>query len=209
MPLAKARARGERCKKTDRLLLLASSVHDDDTVPDRLRWEMPRIAVIGNSGGGKSTLTRRLAARDNLPHIEVDRLLWQEGWQLTPVEIYEKRHAEIIQGDRWIVDGLGRKESIPDRLNRATEIILIDMPLWMHFWLAAERQISWASGGLEYTPGGISQMPPTEALFKNIWEVEQTWMPEIRTLCASAELNGTSVVRLASVGELSQFNSSL
>lgn len=28
------------------------------------------------------------------------------------------------------------------RLERATEIVVIDLPLWMHFWLAAERQIA-------------------------------------------------------------------
>ena len=170
---------------------------------------MPRIAVIGNSGGGKSTLARRLAARNGLPHIEVDRLLWQEGWQLTPAEIYDRQHAEVIQGEHWIVDGLGRRDSIPERLNRATQIIVIDMPLWMHFWLAAERQISWALGDLEYAPGGISQVPPTESLFKMIWDIEQMWMPEIRSLCANAELNGKSVVRLASVIELNQFSGSL
>ncbi len=170
---------------------------------------MPRVVVIGNSGGGKSTLARHLAARNGLPHIEVDRLLWREGWQLTPVEIYDRQHAEIIQREQWIVDGLGRRESIPNRLNRATQIILIDMPLWTHFWLAAERQISWALGELEHAPGGISRMPPTESLFKTIWDIDQTWMPEIRSLCANAESNGKSVVRLASMTQLSQFSSSL
>jgi hypothetical protein len=36
---------------------------------------MSRIVIIGNAGGGKSTLERKLAARRRLPHIEVDRLL--------------------------------------------------------------------------------------------------------------------------------------
>jgi adenylate kinase family enzyme len=168
---------------------------------------MARIVVIGNSGGGKSTLTRSLAARANLCHVEVDSLLWQEGWKLTPEDVYERQHTEIIGGDSWILDGLGRKESIPNRLERATQIILIDMPLWMHFWLAAERQISWTSGNLKHTPGGISQMPPTEALFKNIWEVEKNWMPEIRSLCTIAQTRGTSVVRITSVTELSEVQS--
>ena len=26
-----------------------------------------------------------------------------------------------------------------------------------------------------------------QALFRTMWEVEQTWMPEVRVLCASAE----------------------
>jgi adenylate kinase family enzyme len=34
-----------------------------------------RIAIIGNAGGGKSTLARAMAARRGLPLTEVDKLL--------------------------------------------------------------------------------------------------------------------------------------
>ena len=166
---------------------------------------MSRIVVIGNAGGGKSTLARKLAERNGLCHIEIDRLLWQDGWQLTPTEVYNRQHDEMIQGEGWIMDGLGRQASIPSRLARATEIILIDMPLWMHFWLAADRQIAWAAGKLDNTPGGIAEMPPTKALFQTIWDVEQTWMPEIRTLCRAEAENGKSIIQLHSVDELTAF----
>jgi adenylate kinase family enzyme len=164
-----------------------------------------RIVIIGNAGGGKSTLARKLARRRGLRHIEIDSMLWQQGWKPTPAEIYERRHAEIIAGDDWLIDGLGRQATIVDRIARATEIILIDMPLWMHFWLAAERQIAWSQGTPEHTPGGIAQMPTTEALFRTIWEVERTWMPELRALCQEAEKQGKPITRLADVNELDAF----
>lgn len=170
---------------------------------------MPRIVIIGNAGGGKSTLARKLARRRNLRHVEIDGLLWQEGWKLTPAETYDRRHAAIIAGDDWLIDGLGRQATIADRIARATEIILIDMPLWMHFWLAAERQIAWSRGTLEHAPGGITQMPGTQALFRTIWEVEQTWMPELRALCREAEKRGTTLTRLTDVDELGAFAKSL
>jgi hypothetical protein len=166
---------------------------------------MARIVVIGNAGGGKSTLARKLAERLGLSHIEIDRLLWQDGWVLTPEDVYVRQHREIIESDEWVIDGLGRQNSIAERIGRATEIILIDMPLWMHFWLAAERQIAWARGTLEHTPGGIAQMPPTRDLFRTIWEVDQIWMPGIRTLCTEAETRGKLVTRLTSVDELDAF----
>ena len=111
----------------------------------------------------------------------------------------------MIQGEGWIMDGLGQRASVPSRLARATEIILIDMPLWMHFWLAADRQIAWATGNLNNAPGGIAEMPPTKALFQSIWDVEQTWMPEIRTLCKAEAANGKSIIQLRSVDELTAF----
>src|SRR5882672_923989 len=107
---------------------------------------MRRFAVIGNSGGGKSVLARRLAVRLGLPYVEVDALLWRPGWRLSPD--YAAEHARHIAGDRWIMDGLGSRASIPARLARATNIVLVDMELWVHFRLAAERQVAWALGRL-------------------------------------------------------------
>ena len=167
---------------------------------------MARIVVIGNAGGGKSTLARKLAERRGLRHVEIDRLLWQDDWVLTPEDVYARQHREIIDRDDWVIDGLGRQNSIADRISRSTEIILIDMPLWMHFWLAAERQIAWSSGTLEHAPAGIARMPPTKGLFHTIWEVDQTGMPGIRALCSEAEAQGKLVTRLSSVDELNAFS---
>lgn len=109
---------------------------------------------------------------------------------LTPEEDYARQH---------------RQGSIPERIGRATEVVLIDMPLWMHFWLAAERQIAWAGGRLEHAPAGIAAMPPTRDLFRTIWEVDRDWMPGIRALCTEAEAGGKIVTRLASVDEIDAF----
>jgi adenylate kinase family enzyme len=165
-----------------------------------------RIAVIGNAGGGKSTLARALAARRGLPYVEVDSLLWQPGWQLTPADIYEAEHARLIAQPRWVIDGLGRLESLAPRLRRAGEIVFIDMPLWMHFWLAAERQIAWTRGEMAHPPAGASGMPPTEALFRIIFEVDRDWMPEIRRLVDEAESAGTPVRRVSDVAGLDHYS---
>jgi hypothetical protein len=168
-----------------------------------------RIVIIGNAAGGKSTLARQLARRRKLPVIEVDRLLWQPGWQLTPEADYARKHAEAIAQEGWVIDGLGRQESIAERLARSTEIILIDMPLWMHFWLAAERQVAWAQGQIEQPPAGSAAMPPTRELFRTMAEVDRTWLPELRSMCAKAEIEGKALTRLGSVDEIDAFVSTL
>jgi adenylate kinase family enzyme len=166
---------------------------------------MRRVVVIGNSGGGKSTVARRLATQLACPCVDIDSLVWQPGWRLAPAETYNAEHARLTAQERWIIDGLGRQESIPQRLSRSTDIVLIDMPLWMHFWLAAERQLRWAAGRLECPPAGIAQMPRTEVLFRTIWDVDQTWMPQIRRLVAEEERCGKRVHRIASVSDLANF----
>lgn len=161
-----------------------------------------RVAIIGNAAGGKSTLARTLADRRGLKLVEVDCLLWQPGWKLTPQDQDERQHAEAIAETAWVIEGLGRQDSIPARFKRATEIILVDLPLWVHFWLAAERQMAWAKGPIDHAPAGATAMPPTRDLFRTISEVDQTWMPDIRALCDAAEHEGKRVIRIHSIDEL-------
>ena len=166
---------------------------------------MERVVIIGNSGGGKSTLARRLADKHGLPCQEVDAILWQPGWVPMPADLYDAEHTRLIAGERWIIEGLGRRESIAARLARATDIVLVDLPLWMHFWLAAERQLAWASGQLAHPPAGLATMPPTEALFRTIDEVDRIWMPDIRRMVAQRGRFGTRVHRLSSLADLDRF----
>lgn len=147
-------------------------------------------------------LGRRIAARSGLLYIEIDRLLWRKGWQLAPEAEYRREHSRIVRQERWLIDGLGRRDSIPPRLARATDIVLIDLPLWVHFWFAAERQIAWASKRLGDPPAGLAEPPPTKGLFQNIWEADRNWMPEIRELVSAEEARGKTVAYLRSVEEL-------
>jgi hypothetical protein len=164
-----------------------------------------RIVVIGNSGGGKSVLARRIAGELELPLFEVDALLWRPGWRLMPADAYDREHELLIAQDRWVLDGLGSRASIPRRLRRATHIVLIDMQLWVHFWLAAERHVDWVAGRLEHPPAGIGQPAPLKGLFQTMAEVDRDWLPEIRRLVADEERSGTRVFRLASLEELNSF----
>lgn len=163
---------------------------------------MARIIILGNTAGGKSTLARTLSRNRGLPYFEIDRLYWQSDWSIAPMDIYERQHAEIIKQDAWIIDGGGDLPSIHARIERATEIILVDMPLWVHFWFAAERQITWATGTIEHPPAGNRDMPPTGKLFEIIWTIDREWMPRLRALCDEQEAKGKNVTRLKSLDDL-------
>lgn len=168
-----------------------------------------RIVVIGNAGGGKSTLARKLAARRGLPYVEVDAFTWRPGWELAPEAEYRAAHAEAIAGESWVLDGLGWLDSIATRIARATEIVLVDMPMWVHCWLAAERQIAWATGKLEHPLAGISEMVSTRGMFESLFETERDWMPEIRRLVAEADAQGKPVRRISTYEELQAYSEEL
>ncbi len=170
---------------------------------------MARILIIGNAGGGKSVLARKIAAKRGLPYREIDAITWKPGWEAFSQEEYEAAHAKLIAEESWVIDGLGWTESLPKRFARATEIILIDMPIWMHFWLAAERQFLWMQGKLENPVGGIAEMPTTRGMFQALWETDQEMAPVFRRLTDEAEREGKPVTRIVSVEELDAYAAGL
>lgn len=67
--------------------------------------DLSKIAVVGTSCAGKTTLAAKLAQRLNLRHIELDALFWEPNWEPTPDHMFYTRVEEAVKGDRWITDG--------------------------------------------------------------------------------------------------------
>ena len=89
------------------------------------------------------------------------------------------------------------------RFERAEAIILIDLPLWVHFWLAAERQGDWHRGNSSDKPAGHKAPPDTKALFEMMWRVDRDAMPRLRDMAKAAEAGGKAVFHLESLESVS------
>ena len=92
-----------------------------------------KIVIIGNSGGGKSVLSKKLSKTLNITVFKLDKLQWNPGWVPTPVEQFNKLHDEILLKPKWIIDGVATIESIEKRCKAATTIIFIDHPYMVQF----------------------------------------------------------------------------
>jgi adenylate kinase family enzyme len=68
---------------------------------------MRKIALMGISGGGKTTLGKRLAARLDVPFVELDALQHGPDWsQSTPEELRANVSAALDAArEGWVVDG--------------------------------------------------------------------------------------------------------
>jgi adenylate kinase family enzyme len=88
-----------------------------------------RISVQGTSGSGKTTLARRLAARLDVPHVELDAINWQPGWRGLndddPAE-FARRVERALAAEAWICDGNYTKVLGPLVLARATDVVILD-----------------------------------------------------------------------------------
>jgi adenylate kinase family enzyme len=90
-----------------------------------------KIAILGITGAGKSTLSRRIAERTGLPLFHMDALFWKKGWTEVPAEEYLKEHADILaNNERWIIEGW-LNHSMAARLAQADLIIYLDYPGWL------------------------------------------------------------------------------
>ncbi len=86
-----------------------------------------RIHVIGTSGSGKTTVARRIAAARGIPHVELDALHWEPGWQEAPLDVFRSRVAEALAPDAWVVDGNYSKvrDVVHERIDT---LVWLDLP---------------------------------------------------------------------------------
>jgi adenylate kinase family enzyme len=86
-----------------------------------------RISVVGNSGSGKTTVGKALAARLGVPFVELDSINHQPNWQPLPKAEFQARVAEIVAGDGWVIDGNYRAVQ-PQVWARADTVVWFDLP---------------------------------------------------------------------------------
>lgn len=143
---------------------------------------MTRIAIIGNAGGGKSTISRKLRELLGLPLYPVDQLQWRPGWQAVPKNEFAEVHAKLLAGQRWIIDGWGDFDAIEERFRLSDTIVLVDYPLWRHYWWAGKRQFMCLFRPRVDGPPGCPMLPVTWRLLKMIWSIDKGAMPRLRSL---------------------------
>ena len=88
---------------------------------------MKRILVIGCPGVGKSTFARALRDRLNLPLYHLDMLFWNADKTTVTRDEFDRKLAEILQKDEWIVDG-NYNRTLEIRLKRCDTVFFLDFP---------------------------------------------------------------------------------
>lgn len=117
-----------------------------------------RIAVVGTSGAGKTTLARTLAAQLNIPFIELDAINWQAGWRdlnTHDPEEFRRRVAAALSADAWVSDGNYGAAVGPSTLARATHLIWLDYErpvimrrvIWRSLLRSLDRKELWPGTG--------------------------------------------------------------
>ncbi|MDG4826843.1 topology modulation protein [Asanoa sp. WMMD1127] len=113
---------------------------------------MERIVVVGCGGSGKTVLARRLAAVLGLPLIHLDAVYYDSAWQPLPQDAFAAVQAELVRGERWIIDG-NYVSTLPIRVAAADTLIFLDLPAATCLWGIARRR--WRHRGGQHRDAGV------------------------------------------------------
>jgi adenylate kinase family enzyme len=147
---------------------------------------MKRVAVFGNTGGGKSTLAKRLAGLTRLPWRPLDLIQYRIGGAQVPDEEYLKAHAELLRQEEWITDGYGSAASAWERFAVADTLVYIDLPLRTHYWWVTKRLIKGSFVNPEGWPEGSPIWSSAMNSYKVVWSCHRGLTPRYRQLVVEA-----------------------
>ena len=169
-----------------------------------MKGDMNRIAVIGNGGGGKSTLARKLGAALGIDVLVIDKIQFGPGLSRTPEPQLNKILDEELDRSRWIIDGFGPWPAMERRFALADTIIFIDFPVWIHFLWAARRHFEHRAAGPDALCGDLPAAPSLDQMFEVLWSVHEEYTPRFRALFDGYR-SEKNVVHLTSPAELDAF----
>ena len=86
---------------------------------------MKKAIVIGCPGAGKSTFSRELQKRTGLPLYYLDMLFWNCDKTHVTREIFDKRLADVLSQDKWIIDG-NYARTLETRMKVCDTVFLLD-----------------------------------------------------------------------------------
>nr|WP_199315674.1 adenylate kinase [Nostoc sp. PCC 7120 = FACHB-418] len=167
-----------------------------------------KVAVFGNTGGGKSTLSKRLSQITGLPLYPLDKIKYQSGGAEVPQEEYKRTHQQILATDRWIIDGFGCMETLWLRLEEADTLIFIDLPLYVHFLWVTKRLITGYLRPPEGWPENSPILKGSLNSYRVLWLCHKGLTPRYREYLKQAK-NTKSIYHLCSSEQIWQFFKSI
>lgn len=170
-----------------------------------------RFSVVGTSGVGKTAVASKIARRMKIPHVELDALHWNNGWQEAPLHEFQQLVDDATRGEAWVIDG--NYHQVRDIVwQRATFVVWLDLPFPTVFWRILSRTLTrfithealWNENfeGL-HSLFGLDSMP--------LWVLRTYWRrkKEYPHLLSKPEFTHLQVIHLISQHEVHKWLESL
>jgi adenylate kinase family enzyme len=161
-----------------------------------------RIAIVGCSGGGKSTLARAVGARLGLPVLHMDSLFWKPGWTESDRDEFRAKVEAAAAEVACVMDG-GFITHSTRRFERAEAIVWIELPIWLCLIRAIRRMLlNFGRPRADLAPGCPERFDL--AFYDYIWNWDRRTRPRMAEALAEFAKN-TPLIRLKSDREMAMF----
>jgi adenylate kinase family enzyme len=166
-----------------------------------------RISVVGNSGSGKTTFASELAQILDVPHLELDSVFHQPGWQPLERAKFRERVAAFTTQQSWVADGNYRV--VRDILwGRADTVVWIDLArrrvmrrvIWRTVRRAVTRVELW-NGNREPLRNFV-RLKPEESIITWAWTHHRVYQEQYLKAQADPANSQLDFIRLRTPSEV-------
>lgn len=178
---------------------------------------MRRIAFVGCSGAGKTTLARQVAAKLDLVHIELDALFHQPGWTELPDGEFAKLVAERLGSAEsgWTCDGNYNSHGGRQVRDAADTIVWVDTSrrrvmsrvIRRTLRRVVTREELWNGNREPWT--NLYSLDPERNIIVWSWTRFAGYRQQYRAMTESGEWSHADVVRLSSPAEVDRWLESI
>lgn len=155
---------------------------------------MNRVLVIGSPGTGKTTFSKKLAAKTGLPLIHLDLLYHDKSkdyYNEINKEAWYAKVEELIRKDKWIIDG-NYNSTLEARVSRADTIIFLDFSTSKALRGVLDRRIKLHNKVRDDMPSDWSEHIDW-SFIRYVWEYNKNKRPKVREVI-HAPKNKTVIV---------------
>lgn len=158
--------------------------------------------VIGSGGAGKSTLSKELSKKLNIPVYHLDYFLWRPNWQGVPREEQIPIQHDLISKEEWIID-CNYGGTIDIRLNAADTIIYLDIHRMICVYRVLKRMLKYRNKQRPDMAEGCEEKLDLEFL-KWVWNYPKTKRHETINKLNQLKKDKT-IIKLRSLREINHF----
>jgi adenylate kinase family enzyme len=163
---------------------------------------MKRILIIGSSGAGKSTFSRRLGEITGIEVVHLDKIHWRAGWIEPSKDEWRKTVEDNLKKEAWIMDG-NYSGTLALRLEKCDTVIFLDLPRTICTWRVIKRVFLYRKRSRPDMAEGCAEKFDWEFV-KWTWSYPKRSKPRVEELLKQFESEKT-VIRLKSPSEVENF----
>lgn len=134
--------------------------------------------VLGNSGAGKTTLSKALSEHLAFDYVSIDRdVRWQSNWTQRDGAEQRRIIETIVRRERWVLDG-ANPSTLDIRLPHTDVVIWMRIPRVICLLGIARRVVRYYGTVRPDMAEGCPEPLPNREFLSYIWNFEKTYAPK-------------------------------